>query len=254
MATFWIYNPNEIINVRRIKDIFPASQQTYTENMNSISRSVILFGLLGAAITGRVTFLISGLACLLLIILMYKNNPSFSHSPSDGFTNAGVENLASKVDFGPSNDSNSPKLPTKPVSLTPDNLPDLLDANFETGTSNNPFSNVLLTDITDKPERLSAPPAFNHVVGEQINDNMRKNVREQHDDIPNADDQMFGGVFSGNQFKIFNRTFYSTPSTRVTNDQGAFAKFLYGDMPSGKEQTPEGSIIREERAQRHILR
>lgn len=253
MTTFWIYDPNEIINIHRIKDIFPVSQQTYTENMNSISRSIILFGLLGAAITGRVTFLISGVACLLLIILMYKNKPSFSHNSTDAFSNKGVDNLASNVDFGPEKIPSS-KLPTKPVSITSDNLPELLQTNFETGTSNNPFSNVLLTDITDNPNKLSAPPAFNPIVGEQINKNMRKNIREQHNDIPNADEQMFGGVFSGNQFKIFNRTFYSTPSTRITNDQGAFAKFLYGDMPSGKEQTPEGNIMREERTQRHILR
>ena len=31
-----------------------------------------------------------------------------------------------------------------------------------------------------------------------------------------------------------NRVFYSTANTRVSNDQGAYAKYLYGDMPSCK--------------------
>ena len=31
------------------------------------------------------------------------------------------------------------------------------------------------------------------------------------------------------------RSYYSTPNSKVMNDQGAFSKFLYGDMPSCKD-------------------
>ena len=35
-------------------------------------------------------------------------------------------------------------------------------------------------------------------------------------------------------FEQSMRNFYSTPNTRVPNDQKAFAEYLYGDMPSCK--------------------
>jgi len=38
--------------------------------------------------------------------------------------------------------------------------------------------------------------------------------------------------------------FYSTANTRVDSDQGAFANYLYGDMYSAKEDTPEGAMMR----------
>jgi hypothetical protein len=47
--------------------------------------------------------------------------------------------------------------------------------------------------------------------------------------------------------------FFSTANTRVVNDQGAFGKYLYGDMPSAKESNPEGNIQREKDAFRYNL-
>jgi len=38
--------------------------------------------------------------------------------------------------------------------------------------------------------------------------------------------------------------FYSTPNTRVANDQGAYSEYLYGALYSGKEDTPEGALMR----------
>ena len=51
-----------------------------------------------------------------------------------------------------------------------------------------------------------------------------------------------------------NRVFYSTPNTRVANDQGAFAQFLYNDLKySAKESTPEGAIARVQDNYRYTL-
>ena len=36
--------------------------------------------------------------------------------------------------------------------------------------------------------------------------------------------------------------FYSMPNTRITNDQGAYAEYLYGNMPSGKSSGPDGAF------------
>ena len=38
--------------------------------------------------------------------------------------------------------------------------------------------------------------------------------------------------------------FYSTPNSKIENDQGAYSKWLYGEMPSGKSSGIDGIIGR----------
>ena len=38
--------------------------------------------------------------------------------------------------------------------------------------------------------------------------------------------------------------FYSMPNSRIENDQGAYAKYLYGQMPSSKSSGPDGAYQR----------
>ena len=47
--------------------------------------------------------------------------------------------------------------------------------------------------------------------------------------------------------------FYATANSRVANDQGAYAEYLYGNMFSGKESTPEGGVMRYKNSYRHTL-
>jgi hypothetical protein len=251
MTTFWIYNPAAIFDIRTVFDIIPSSQQTYTQNINAVSRLIILLSLIGAVFTGRASVLVSGLACLVMVSILYKNKSV------DGFTNSGVvgiASLATPVDFDSSLVPPKPIIPSAPVTLTPDTIHPLLESNFDMGTPSNPFSNVLLTDIGDNPNKLAAPPAFNATVGKQITDNIRENVKAQNEGVVDIDSRMAENRHSSHLFNVSNRIFHSTPNTRVTNDQGAFAQFLYGDMASGKESNAAGSLVREERAERHILR
>lgn len=59
-----------------------------------------------------------------------------------------------------------------------------------------------------------------------------------------TDKELFGDLFD--EFNLDNsmQRFYSTANTRVANDQGAFAQFLYGDMPSSKENNAGGAMAR----------
>ena len=62
--------------------------------------------------------------------------------------------------------------------------------------------------------------------------------------IKNTNKQLFGDLSENFNLDQSNRAFFSTANTRVTNDQGAFAKYLYGGMISAKESTPEGDFAR----------
>ena len=71
--------------------------------------------------------------------------------------------------------------------------------------------------------------------------------------IKNTNKQLFGDIFQNFELDQSNRQFFSTPSTRVTNDQGAYAEFLYNNMPSAKESSPDGNMQRYKNQYRYTL-
>lgn len=143
----------------------------------------------------------------------------------------------------------------KQVSIIdPVTLKNFVKTEFKEGNQKNPFSNVLLTEITDDPDRKSAPPAFNEVIDTDITSNIKKSVQLMNPGIDNTDKQLFSSLTDNFYLDQSNRSFFSTANTRVANDQGAFAKFLYSDLKfTSKESTPEGAISRVQDSYRHIL-
>jgi hypothetical protein len=71
--------------------------------------------------------------------------------------------------------------------------------------------------------------------------------------IKNTNKQLFGDLWQQFLLDQSNRVFFSTPNTRVANDQGAYSQYLYGWMPSGKESTPEGAFARVQDNYRYTL-
>jgi hypothetical protein len=128
--------------------------------------------------------------------------------------------------------------------INPVTLDAVLKTEFKEGNRKNPFSNVLLTQIADQPDRKSAPPAFNVDVEEQTTRDVKKMVQMLNPGIKNTDKQLYNDLWQNFELDQSNRVFYSTPNTRVTNDQTAYSNFLFGTMYSGKESTPEGAFAR----------
>jgi hypothetical protein len=143
---------------------------------------------------------------------------------------------------------NKPKSYVNPVTLDA-----VLRTEFKEGNKKNPFSNVLLTQINDEPERKAAPPSFNVDVDEDITKNVKRAVQMMNPGIKNTSKQLFGDLWQQFQLDQSNRVFYSTPNTRVANDALSYGNFLYGNMPSAKESTPEGNMQRYADAYRYTL-
>jgi hypothetical protein len=138
--------------------------------------------------------------------------------------------------------------------INPVTLDSVLNDEFKEGNKKNPFSNVLLTQINDDPERKSAPPAFNVDVDEDITKNIKRSVQMMNPGIKNTNKQLYGDLWQQFELDNSNRVFYSTANTRVANDQGAYAQFLYNDLKySAKESTPEGAIARVQDNYRYTL-
>jgi len=210
--SFWINEPTELFNKNEITQIWFNSSMSFNKKMNAISRLVILLTLFGFAITGEIKFMIIGLITLACIVFIYL----VRSKQIEGFEQEDVADGLKKI--------------TDPITLGT-----MLKTEFVQTNKYNPLSNVLLTDIGDDATRKAAPPAFNETVSTDIDKATKQAIQMLNPGIDNTTKQLFGDDIVENiNFDNSMRPFYSTPNSRVTNDQSAFANYLYGNMPSCK--------------------
>ena len=205
--------------------------------MNAITRLVFVLSLLGFLLTRNLTFVVIGLATMAVIYWMYHRRKQVI-----------VESLKKTEGFQVLPMPAEEKMITNPVTLE-----SVLESNYHANTKKNPFANVLLTDIGDNPERNSAPPSFNPEVTEKINREVKKQTQMLNPDIINTAKQIYGDLKDNYDLDQSMRRFYSTANTRVTNDANSFANWLYGDMYSAKESSPEGAVMRVKDNVRYLL-
>ena len=238
---FWTNDPTVLFNKEYIFELWPTTEMCYEQKLNAITRLIILITILGYVSTMSQRILVIGFLTLAVIFVLFKMR-------KQKLTSAMIQE-----GFG---DNISPSvLKQKPKSITnPVTLETVLNDEFKEGNKRNPFSNVLLTQINDDPERKSAPPSFNVDVDEDITKNIKRAVQMLNPGIKNTNKQLYGDLWQNFELDQASRVFYSTPNTRVENDQGAFAQFLYNDLKySGKESTAEGAIARTQDSWRWIM-
>lgn len=234
---FWTDNPTILFQNDQLVEMWPTNSMCYEQKLNAITRLVILLSVLGYILTGALRVLVVGTLTLAGIYVLYTMRRK------EGF----------EVKREPTKDEDRGKNKRNVTLLNPVTLDEVLRTEFKEGTKKNPFSNVLLTEIGDKPERKAAPPSFNLEVDGDITKNVKRAVQMLNPTIKNTNKQLFGDLWQQFQLDQSNRAFYSTANTRVTSDQGAYAQFLYGNMPSGKESTPEGAMARVQDNYRYTL-
>jgi len=228
---FWSYNPIILFNKNYIFELWPLQNMGYEQKLNAITRLIILLSVLGFILTRSVKFIVIGVLTLLAIFILFKLN------------NEKLTKEMLKEGFQDNN-----------ISIANRNTLDtFLKSEFQEGNKKNPFSNVLLTEIMDNPDRLPAPPCFNPEVEEQVTKNVKNGVQFMNPNIENTNKQLYSSLWDNFELDNSNRSFYSMPSTRVENDQGAFGKYLYGDMPSSKESGAAAAQQRDKDSYRYTL-
>lgn len=236
---FWFDDPTILFNKSYINELWPTNVMTYEQKLNAITRLIIILTIIGYIFTLSIKLLfVFGVTIIMiqLLYLYYKNNNN-----NDDDIKRKIEGMTNY------NDKKSN------IIRNPETLETFLKTDFKEGTKKNPFSNVLLTQINDEPERKLAPPAFNVDVSEDITKNVKKAIQYMNPGIKNTDKQLFGDLWSNFELDQSNRRFFSTANTRVSNDQTAYANFLYGNMPSAKDSTAEGNLQREKDNYRYTL-
>lgn len=245
---FWTNDPTILFNKEYILELWPTANMCYEQKLNSISRLIILLTILGYILTMSKRVLAVGALTLLVIFVLYSmRKQKITKDMLEGF------NVQAMLPSVQGNEVTG-MFDKKPSSyVNPVTLDAVLRTEFKEGNKKNPFSNVLLTQINDEPQRKAAPPAFNIDVDEDITKNVKKTVQMLNPGIKNTNKQLFGDLYQNFQLDNFLRPFNSCPNTRVTNDQGAFSQYLYSNMPSAKEDTPDGNMQRYKDAYRYTL-
>jgi hypothetical protein len=237
---FWTNQPTILFNKEYIFELWPTTDMCYEQKLNAITRLIVLLTILGYMLTMSMRILGVGAFTILIIFVLYtmRKQKITKEMMNEGF---GVKS------------NSEPAMVENSSYVNPVTLDSVLRSEFKEGNRKNPFSNVLLPQINEDPERKAAPPSFNVDVDEDITRNVKKAVQMMNPGIKNTNKQLFGDLFQEFELDQSNRQFFSTANTRVTNDSLAFGNYLYGNMPSAKENTPEGNIQRFSDAYRYTL-
>jgi hypothetical protein len=217
----WINEPTILFHKDHILELWPFDNLSHTQKINAITRMIIILAIIGLIVTNSYYIVVVALIALLVILFLSKTKEEKSN----------VETFMNNTYVNPE---------TKKVALKSD---------YEKGTKKNPFGNVLLTDINDNPEKKPAPPSFIKEVGQDIKHNIEQMILENNPHMKDKQVNLWD-EFQGDRA---NHTFYSTANTRVDNDQGAYAEFLYGNMPSSKESNVNGALMRTKNNSRYTL-
>jgi hypothetical protein len=213
---FWYNDPSILLS----PNIWPFDNMNFDEKLNAISRLVLLLSILGFLFTFNIKYILIGIVTFILIFIVYKMNK-----------NKIIKNLInSKEAFTNGIINKKENYTTNPITLEK-----VLKNEFYPTKKKNPLGNVLLTEINSDPNRLAAAPSFNPDVYEDIMKQSKKTVQFLNPGIKNTNKQLFGDLADNFDFEWSMWNFFSTPNTRVTNDQGAYAQYLYGNMPSCKD-------------------
>jgi hypothetical protein len=237
MQPFWSNDFTILFNKNYIMQVWPVAEMSYEEKLNAITRCIILATLFGYFLTGaeNTSILFIGLITIAIIYWMYHQRKA--QAIAEGFSqNVSLEPMAPPVKIQDS-----------------DELQKAIQSEFQPGSRKNPYSNVLLTDIMDNPDKKAAPPAFNLDVQEKITKDVKRSVQMMNPGIDNTNKQLYGDLWSNFELDQSDRRFFSTANSKVVNDQGAFAQFLYGNMPSGKSSGPDGDLARVQDNVRYTL-
>ena len=223
---FWTENPNILFYPDQMYELFPVASMNYNQKLNSITRLVILLTIVGFLFVRNMRIIWIGAVCLLAIFLLQytQNKARFRGVELEGF-DGGLEDLG--VD--------APAQAVINAFATDDPSKIGKRVFFDTPKANNPYNNVLITDIVDNPNKLPALPAYYPETEKEILDKTKEAIQKMNPTFPNMAEKLFASLDDHFEFEQSARQFYSNPSTTIPNDQGAFAEFCYGEMISCKE-------------------
>lgn len=251
---FWSNEPTILFNTDNILQVWPQPSMSFEAKLNAISRFIIVLSVLGFVFTMRPHFLVIGAITLAIILSLYRyRKQTIVNGLTENFSNQDYNASKNASNKKNKNKKNVRKITPTTFTTDPVTLESVLRSEFHPTTKQNPFGNVLLTDIMDDPERKAAAPSFNPDVHEDITTAVKKQTQMLNPDIISTNKQLYGDLKDNYDLDMSMQRFYSTANTRIGSDQGSFGTWLYGNMPSAKEDNAEGNIQRYKNNYRYTL-
>ena len=205
---FWLDDPTVLFKQNSISKIWPSKDMTSNEKLNAMTRLIFILTILGYLITKTLKIIITGVVTLFAIMIL-RYAEQFSNTSNsikkEGFINPSLYQIDPKA--------------------------------FQSPEPSNPAMNVLLTQISDEPDRKQAAPAYNPEVEEKMNKATQAFISSNFDN-PKIDEKLFKDLGDSFDFDNSMRTWYATANTQIPNDQKGFAEYCYGNMISCKEGNP----------------
>ena len=249
MATlFWVNDPNILISEissSPIDLLFVSSTKTVEKNLNALSRSTLIVGILVFFITFNIRAIYLTIFTLIGLIVIYKAYKSqlvkslLSNSSKKDETSVdddddrvlieGFQGVSNKLNSDYTKSYSSDNVEVGTVG----DFDKLVDKQFSKITKRNPLGNVLLTDINGNVDKKPAPPSFNPIIKNKIIKAFISTIQFLNPGI-NVAKTMYSDDYQKHQLDSEMRNYYSMPNTKILSDQGAFIRYLYGKLPSCK--------------------
>lgn len=221
---FFGTDPNILL---QIPEFFPTGQMSMNRQLNAIVRLIAVLSIILFSVYRQLHFLFIGIltgGCV-WIVHQYYVHPQMFEGLEGNHTNA------NKPNTNPEESDESEEL-----NEAKSNISSKL---FQLPTANNPFGNVLLTDIVDNPERLPAPPASNPIVMDEIMRQTKQMIANQYPNSPNMVDRMFGDMSEQMALEQSMRQWVSNPVTTLPGD--SLAAYCYGNTAAFKDSLNKSS-------------
>ena len=178
---FWLEDPMVLFRNKNYLLFFPKSSMSKIEILNALTRAFIYLTILYIIFSNDATYMYIPIIGILIIIFMY---------------------YIQKTD----------KMDEKRETFCRNNKCNEIDI-CQVPTAGNPFMNVTMADLMDRPDRPGACIATDKTIKQQIDYNYNQNLFKDVDDLYNRG--------------YSERQFYTMPSTTIPNEQTTFAKWLY---------------------------
>jgi hypothetical protein len=210
--TFWSVDPNVLL---KTGDFFPTPNMSLVQQLNAVSRVVIVMSLLLFSIYQKALYLCIGAITLGGIWIVYQ----YYICPMQ--IKEAFASYKSKLNKHMEEDHD---VRTYDPTL------------FQKSTPENPFGNVLLTDITDNPNRLPAPPAYIPEVRDEIMNNVKLMIAKMHPENPGIVQKMFGDMNEQFALEQSCRQWVTNPVTTVAGDIRGVMNYIYGNTAACKDK------------------
>ena len=208
--SFWLDDPTILLNTKHIFNILPNENQTINNNLNALSRFIILISFFGYIILKKYMILILGFI-LLGIIIIY-------HSYKEGYTNY--------------QDYTYTPITTYLSNINPLGNTLMSDYTYNP-TKNDTIEKLVINADKSYGKTPSYESQYNSTVENNINNKTKEFIYENNKNNNQIKD-LFKEKGDDMAFEHQMRQFHTTPNTTIPNDQSSFLTYCYGILPSNK--------------------